>query len=447
MQTFLGSLFWFIVVGGVVVLVHELGHFWVARRCGVRVLRFSLGLGPPIWSLKGRGGTEFVIGAVPLGGYVRMLDERADEVPAAERELAFNRKPVGHRAAVMAAGPLFNFAFALVAFWVMLLAGVRDYAPYVGEATGLGAEAGIRQGDRISAVEGRPVDNWTHVLIELTTGAYRGASVAVELERADGARVVRHLALGDLKDRVDEERLLEQIGLVPWHRVPPAVIGRVLEGDPAARAGLRPGDRVLRVGDREVSGFAAMIEAMQSEAAAREGRVRLLIERDGKRSPVDVLPRKVRRGNQESWYLGAAPDLRETLRRSGPLQAVPGAITESWRLAEGTLEVLWHLLAGDASPKIVQGPIGIAQIANASAQSSLGDFMQLLALVSLGLGILNLLPLPFLDGGRLLYLAIEWIKGSPLSERAEILGLWLSLGALLAFFGLALFNDLSRLIE
>lgn len=447
MEVFVGSLFWFIVATSLLVTLHEFGHFWVARRCGVRVLRFSVGLGSPIWSRRGRDGTEYAIGAIPLGGYVKMLDEREVEVAASERAKAFNRKPLGQRAAIVAAGPLFNLGFALFAFWVMLLAGVRDYAPYVGESSGLMAEAGIERGDLIRRVADREVSNWTHVLVELTTRGYRRESVPIEIEQEGGGIQTRRLDLSQLEGGVDEKRFLEQIGLKPWHWVPPARVGRVLEGEPAALAGIRVGDRVIAVGDTPVDRFAAMSEAIQTEAAQRGGRVRLTLDRGGIRETLEVVARKERRGDKEMWFIGVGPELRETVRRAGPLEAIPQAFAETWRFTTGSLQVLWHMVAGEAGLDNLSGPITIAQFANYSAQGGFSEFVRFLALISLTLCIMNLLPVPILDGGHLLYYAIEWVKGSPLSERAQALGHYLGLGALLALMGLAFYNDLSRLVQ
>lgn len=204
MEMVLGSIFWFLVATGLLVTFHEFGHFWVARRCGVKVLRFSIGLGKPLWTRRGRDGTEYVIAAIPLGGYVKMLDEREAEVEAAEVHRAFNRKPIAQRVAIVAAGPLFNLIFALAAFWLMFLVGVRDYAPYVGEAEGLAARSGLQRGDLILAVDERPVSNWTHVLVDLTTRAYRGQTVTLALRRDNGDIVDQTVNLADLGAAVDE---------------------------------------------------------------------------------------------------------------------------------------------------------------------------------------------------------------------------------------------------
>jgi regulator of sigma E protease len=443
----LGSIFWFLVATSLLVTFHEFGHFWVARRCGVKVLRFSIGLGKPLWSRRGKDGTEYVIAAIPLGGYVKMLDEREADVEAADVGRAFNRKPLGQRVAIVAAGPLFNLVFALFAFWLMLLVGVRDYAPFVGETSGLAANSGLQRGDLILSVDERPTSNWTHVLVDLTTRAYRGQTVAVEVRRANGDIVTRSLNLGDLGEPVDEERFLAQLGLKPWHWVPPAVAGSLREGDPAMLAGLRAGDRVIKVGDTEVDRFASMSEAIQVEGAANDGRIRLLFERNGIRETLTIPARTEQRGDKAVWLIGVAPDMRETTRRHVPLDAVPQAFAETWRLTTGSLRVIWHMLAGDAQLKNVSGPISIAQFANYSAEGGFTQFLRFLGLISLSLCIMNLLPIPILDGGHLLYYLIEWVKGSPLSDRAQAVGHYLGLGALLALMCLAFFNDFSRLMS
>jgi regulator of sigma E protease len=435
------------VATSLLVTFHEFGHFWVARRCGVKVLRFSIGLGKPLWTRRGSGGTEYVIAAIPLGGYVKMLDEREADVEAAEVGQAFNRKSLGQRVAIVAAGPLFNLAFALFAFWLMLLVGVRDYAPYVGETSGLAQRSGLERGDLVLSVDQRSTSNWTHVLVDLTTKAYRGQSVTIEVRRSNGDIVERQMDLGDLGEAVDEERFLEQLGLKPWHWVPPAIAGSLRDGDPAMVAGLQPGDRVIKVGDVEVDRFAAMSEAIQAEGAANQGRIRLLVERNGIRETVAIPARTEKRGEKSVWLIGVGPDMRETTRRHGPLDAVPQAFAETWRLTTGSIRVIWHMLAGDAQLKNVSGPISIAQFANYSAEGGFTQFLRFLGLISLSLCIMNLLPIPILDGGHLLYYLIEWVKGSPLSDRAQAVGHYLGLGALLALMCLAFFNDLSRLMS
>ena len=447
MELVLGSIFWFLVATSLLVTFHEFGHFWVARRCGVKVLRFSIGLGKPLWMRRGRDGTEYAIAAIPLGGYVKMLDEREADVEAADLHQAFNRKSLGQRVAIVAAGPIFNLVFALFAFWLMLLVGVKDYAPYVGAAEGLSADSGLRRGDLILSVNERPVNNWTHVLVDLTTKAYRGETVSLDVRREDGSIATQRMNLGQLGEGVDEERFLTQLGLKPWHWVPPAAVGSLRAGDPAELAGLQPGDRVLQVGDTPVDRFMAMSEAIQADAAAHAGKVRLLIDRNGIRETIEVTALQEMRGDKMMWIIGVAPDFRETTRHYGPLAAIPQSFSETWRLTTGSLRVIQHMLSGEAQLKNVSGPISIAQFANYSAEGGFTQFLRFLGLISLSLCIMNLLPIPILDGGHLLYYFIEWVKGSPLSDRAQAVGSYLGLGALLALMCLAFFNDFSRMLS
>jgi regulator of sigma E protease len=446
MEMILGSIFWFLVATSLLVTFHEFGHFWVARRCGVKVLRFSIGLGKPLWSRRGADGTEYVIAAIPLGGYVKMLDEREADVDARDLDRAFNRKSLGRRIAIVAAGPIFNLIFAVAAFWLMLLVGVRDFAPYIGEATGLAARSGLERGDLIMAVDERPTSNWTHVLVDLTTRAYRGETVPIEVRQADGNIATRRLNLGDLGEAVDEERFLAQLGLQPWHWMPPATVYSVREGDPAMQAGVRAGDVVVQVGDTPVDRFGTMSEAIQKEASANAGRVRLQIDRNGIRENLLVQARSEARGDKSMWIIGVTPDMRETTRSYGPIAAVPQAFVETWRLTVGSLRVIQHMVTGQAQWKNISGPLSIAQFANYSAEGGFTQFLRFLGLISLSLCIMNLLPIPILDGGHLLYYFIEWVKGSPLSDRAQAFGQYLGLGALLALMCLAFFNDISRLM-
>ena len=447
MEMFLGSIFWFLVATGVLVTFHEFGHFWVARRCGVKVLRFSIGLGRPLWTRMGKDGTEYVLAAIPLGGYVKMLDEREGDVPVRDLDRAFNRKPLSQRAAIVLAGPIFNLVFALAAFWLMLLVGVRDFAPYVGEATGLSQRSGLEQGDLILSVNDAPVSNWTHVLIDLTTRAYRGESVKLELRKANGNIVSADVDLSDLGERVDEEHFLDQLGLKPWHWTPPALVGSVGKGEPAEAAGLQPGDQILAIGDTAVASFQAMSKAIQAEASANQGTVRVVRLRNGIRDTLVIKSRSDTRAGKVYPVIGIGPELRETLRSYGPLDAIPQAFVETWRLTAGSVKVIYHMLAGDAQLKNVSGPISIAQFANYSAQGGFTEFLRFLGLISLSLCIMNLLPIPILDGGHLLYFFIEWVKGSPLSDRAQAYGQYLGLGALLALMCLAFFNDLTRVFS
>ncbi len=444
MELFFDSIFWFLVATAILVTFHEFGHFWVARRCGVKILKFSVGFGKPLWSRIGKDGTEYVVAAIPLGGYVKMLDEREADVPPADRHRAFNRKPLSQRAAIVLAGPVFNLVFALAAFWVMLLVGVRDYAPYVGEATGLSQDSGLQRGDLILAVNDAPVSNWTHVLMDLTTRAYRGESVTLSIEAADGTRATRRMDLSKLGESVDEARFLPQLGLKPWHWVPASTVGAVVEGDPADLAGIKVGDQIVAIGGTPVATFEEMSKAIQADAAANAGTVDVVVLRNGIRESLSIQSKTIERGGKRYPMIGVGADYREALRRYDPVAAVPQAFVEAWRLTTTSMKVIYHMIVGDAQLKNISGPISIAQFVNYSAHGGFATFLQSLGLISLSLFIMNLLPIPILDGGHLLYFFIEWVKGSPLSERAQAFGQYLGLGALLALMCLAFFNDLTR---
>lgn len=444
----LGALWWLIVTLGILVTFHEFGHFWVARRNGVKVLRFSVGFGPALWKRRGRDGTEYVIGAIPLGGYVSMLDERDSErpLPPEERAQAFNAKSVGERMAIVTAGPAFNLLLAIIAFWAMFVVGKPDYAPVVGRSEGLAREAGIAPGDRILAVDGERVGTWTHILLALTRAALDRRDLVLELEDQRGERRSAALPLSRLGDFRDDGRTLEALGIRPRHLVAEARIGRVEAGSPAAEAGLAPGDLIIAVEGEPIADFEDFAERLQRSGQSG-GDVGLTIERGGDRLLLTVRPRFDEERGRYLIGITPAPPEYDALLRLGPLAALPAALKETWRLTEATFGMLWRMVAGIASTSHLSGPITIAQLAQGSARQGPGWFLFFLGLISLSLAILNLLPIPVLDGGHLLFLAIEWLKGSPLSERVLAAGQAVGLLIVFALIGLALYNDIVRLLS
>lgn len=445
-EVIFGSVFWFIVATALLVAFHEFGHFWVARRCGVKVLRFSVGFGRPLWMRRGQDGTEYVVAAIPLGGYVKMLDEREGDVPRDELAQSFNRQSLGKRSAIVAAGPLFNLAFALVAFWAMFLIGVPDYQPVIGQAKGLAESAGLRSGDRISEIDGAPVDNWTHVVIGLTTRAYSGESVPLRVVDEAGQERLLRLDLASLEDQVQETKILEQMGIEPWHWTRPALVGGTVPDSAAAKAGMREGDLVRRVGAVEVASFVAMAEEIQKQAPASDGRVTLVVRRGDAEISLPMRAVSSVEDGTTVWRIGMFAELHTTVRRAGPLAAIPESFKEAWRITAGSVAMIYHLIAGDASLRNVSGPISIARFADASARAGVDRFLWFLGVISLSLFIINLLPIPILDGGHLLYYFIEWVKGSPLSESAQVAGQYVGMAALLALMSLAFFNDIVGLM-
>ena len=453
MSDLLGSIWWMIVALGVLVTFHEFGHYWVARRCGVKVLRFSVGFGKPLWSRRDRHGTEFALAAIPLGGYVKMLDEAEGEVPPAQRDQAFNRKSVWQRIAVVAAGPLANIVLCVALLWAMFVIGKQDYSATVGSVSGIAADAGFQRGDRILRVGDRTIDTWTDASIVLTKAAIDGADLPVEVETASGGTTTRTLPLSRLPVGFDQENAVALSGLVWRHWVTPAIVGKVAPGS-AADGVLQAGDIVTAVDGQPVHGFGDI--AAQVDALGKRGGMAMVeVDRAGERLAFELAPRLTplpdgAKGHY--WALGLAapektrlPEYDATLHY-GPLAAVPAALRETGKLTSDSLGMIRRMLTGDASLKNVSGPITIAQVANVSAKRGLDWFLWFLAAMSLSLAIINLLPIPVLDGGHLLYYLIELVKGSPLSERHMVAGQYVGLAALAGLMGLAFYNDILRLM-
>jgi regulator of sigma E protease len=450
MSEFLGSIWWMLVTLGVLITFHEYGHFVVARRFGVKVLRFSVGFGNALWSRYGRDGTEYRIAAVPLGGYVKMLDEREGEVRDDELDQAFNRKPVGARIAIVIAGPLFNLIFAVFAFWLMFVVGKPDYLPILGQPTGLAQEAGIQTGDRIVRLDGEPLASWSAVQLELIDAIAARRDVALEVQGTEGGVRRIGLPLSHIARDLDEVGAIKALGIAPKDLVPPPVIGDVSWRTPADQAGLQAGDRVLSINGTEIESFQGMAKVVQAEAAGGKP-LNLVVQRDHSEFPITLTPEKSddkdAAGNP-IYRMGVGPvDMHDTVLRYGPVDAVPAALRETWNVGSKTVSLLKHLIFGRVSASNLQGPVGIAQFANYSAHQGFATFISFLGLLSLSLCLMNLLPIPILDGGHLLYYLIELVKRSPLSERAMVMGQYVGLAFLMGLMGLAFYNDILRLVS
>ncbi len=457
MSEFLGSIWWLLVALGLLITFHEFGHYWVARRMGVRVLKFSIGFGKKLWSRKGRDGTEYVIAAIPLGGYVKMLDEREGEVEDCDLGQAFNRKSVWARIAIVIAGPAFNLIFTLLAFWMMFLVGIPDSRPVIGEINGIAASAGIEVGDRIVSLDGRNTDTWSHAILGLITPALDRDKVTLGLERSNGEQRQVELDLGQLGSDFQEEKALEGIGITPWRASLPAVVGEVSADSPAYRAGFKVDDRIISIGGEQVPDWAWVGTLVQQQGSQGQP-LKVTVERAGGELELSVIPAESSSGTfSKRLILGIInkppdADLQAQISRAyflnqyGLFNGLTAAGSEMWRLTGSTLGLLGRMLTGSASVKNLSGPISIAQFANSSANAGVSSFLFFLGAISLSLGILNLLPIPVLDGGHLLYYLIELVKGSPVSEQIQAKGQYIGLMALFGLMGIAFFNDILRLV-
>ncbi len=444
------SLLAFIVAISVLVAVHEYGHYLVGRLAGMKVLRFSIGFGKPIWKRIGGGSdrTEYCISAIPLGGYVRFLDSREGPVDPSDEGRAFNQRPIPARIAVLLAGPGFNFAFAILAYWLLFVYGVPTVKPAIGDVQpgSYAAEAGLESGDRIIAVGDADTADWESALVAMLEQMTDDGRVPLTLENDDGGRRVAVIDVGEDTARLTEPGLLfDGLGFSPWQ--PPVVIADTAPDGRAHAAGLRGGDRLLKIDGsdiRRTSDVAAAVAPRPGES------LRIQYERNGRVYSVDVVPAVDEQDGETRGLLGVTvtADWGELayMRQYGPLESIGKATARMWASTVFTLRMLGRMVTGDVSIKNISGPINIAQFAGASAQAGISSFLSFLAIVSISLGVLNLLPVPVLDGGQILYQLIELAKGSPLSERAQLAGQQIGIFALLLLMSFAFYNDIARIL-
>ncbi|MBD3585390.1 sigma E protease regulator RseP [Salinimonas sp. HHU 13199] len=449
MFSFFWSLGAFIVALGILVAVHEWGHFFVARRCGVKVERFSIGFGKPLWRRVDKHGTEFVVAAIPLGGYVRMLDERIDTVAPGQKDKAFNNKPVLQRIAIIAAGPGVNFIFALFALFVMYLIGLQTVKPVIGqiEPDSIAAQANLPEQAEIVTVGSRTTPDWESVNFELVS--YIGKQqVPISLKTSSHGTINTTLNTTDWNFDPEKESALGSLGITPFRPDATLTLAVVAPDSPAAQAGLQVGDTLTMFNGDPIDDWAALVEAISDKPGEN---IVLTVNRDGQARTINATIARRDTEQGQSGYLGVSPQFTDWpegyvfVHQYGPVEALVKAGDKTWRLITLSLSMIGKLLTGDVSLNNLSGPISIAQGAGVSAGYGLVYFLSFLALISVNLGIINLLPLPMLDGGHLMYFAIEWVTGKPVSEVAQEWGFRIGGVILFMIMGIAIFNDISRI--
>ncbi|WP_237065634.1 RIP metalloprotease RseP [Microbulbifer guangxiensis] len=449
---FIQTVIWALVALGVLVAFHEAGHFLVARLCGVKVLRFSIGFGRRLLSRYDRHGTEFTVSAIPLGGYVKMLDEREGPVSADQLDQAFNRKSVWARIAIAAAGPAANFLLAILLFWVVFMGGAAGPVPIVDrvEPGSIAARAGLEGGQEIIAVDGEATPTWQALNWRLANRLGDTGTIEFtvrypdsDLEYHSSVDIERWLAAQEVPDP------LAEIGLTLWTPSVTLTLSRVTEDSAAERAGLLAGDTVLATDGERFEAWEAWTEYVRAQAGQV---IQVEVDRDGERLLLPVKPEAVTlEDGQVIGRIGVLPVVetwpedRVRTYHYGFAGAALKGLEETWDKTRFTLNSLKKLIFGELSTKNLSGPITIAKVAGTSAEAGWQSFLSLLALLSISLGVLNLLPIPVLDGGHLLYYGIEAIKGSPVSERVQMIGLQVGMVLVLGIMGLALYNDILRL--
>ncbi len=454
MNNFLFYLAAFALVLGTLIVVHEYGHYLVARLAGVKVLRFSVGFGRAIWSRRiGRDQTELAIGIFPLGGYVKMLDEREGEVPPEESHRAFNRRPVAWRMAIVAAGPLANFLLAILLFWGVFLYGSEELKPIFGTppVASAAAAAGFENGERVLKVAGEEVVTWQEMRWVLLRRAVDQSIIEFELINARNEITVRHLDVSSARESGWEGEALEKLGISFFKPMVRPLLKTISPNSAAAAADLRPGDEILAIDGKAIVSWSSVVETIRhSPGKALEFEVL----RDGARFSLQIRPATIVEKGREIGRIGAAVGDTELSRSEfmtmvsyGPVAALGKALSETWEKSVFSLVMMGKMLTGEVSWRNLSGPVTIADYAGQSARLGMDYYIKFLALVSISIGVLNLLPIPILDGGHLLYYVVEIIKRRPLSERTMEIGQQIGLALLLMLMAFAFYNDFNRLFS
>ncbi len=446
-MSFFSTLFYFILVIGILVAVHEFGHFWVARKAGVKVIRFSIGFGHVLWRYQQNPtSTEYVLSLIPLGGYVKMVDEREGEVKAEDLAFSFNRQSLLARTAIVAAGPIFNLVLAVALFWSVLVIGEVGIRPILGQpsAHSFAENAGFSEGDEIISVNNEPTPTWTHAMSTIISTALEGdTDIAINVKNRDEAQTVKTLHV-DTAETQNPDALYEKLGFKLFSPTLQPLIGNVLENGAAKLAGLKQGDLIVRANEITVKEWQQWVDIVK---ASPNKTLQILVERDGVQSTLTITP------NAEG-KIGASVKIPENLLKSfqihyslSPIDAIPQAFSTTYHYSTSTLKMMGQMFAGKASLENLSGPISIAQYAGQSAEMGLVHFLKFMGLISVSLGVLNLLPIPVLDGGHLFFFALEGLKGSPVSDKIQFFFQKIGIALLGLLMSIAMFMDVGRLFQ
>ncbi|MAX53173.1 MAG: RIP metalloprotease RseP [Methylophaga sp.] len=440
------SLIFFLIALAILIIIHEYGHFWVARRCGVKVLRFSVGFGKPIWQKVGKDGTEYVLAPIPMGGYVKMLDEREMPVSEEQAQFAFNRQSLAKRVAIVSAGPIANLIFAILAYWMLFVVGVSGIKPIIDDVhpDSIAAQAGLNPNDEILQVDGKRTPTWNSVYKALIQKAEYGERTEI-LVLTSG--IEQQYALVIPQVSIDQAgSILDKIGIEPLRPAIKPVLGEIVPDSPAQKAGLKVGDVLLSSQQQTIDNWSKWVELIQASAGKE---LNIEIQRNEQRLTLTLTPQA---GDDGKGRIGAAVDASQsTIPQDlqaelsyGPVEAVWQAVIQTWDFSSSTLKSLWGMITGKVSTDNLGGPISIAQIAGSSAEQGVTSFISFLAMISITLGILNLLPIPMLDGGHLAMFAVEAVRGKPISEITQMQIQKVGFLILIMVMFIAFFNDLTR---
>ncbi len=453
MITVLSSVFFFILALAILITVHEFGHYWVARKLGVKVLRFSIGFGKPLWrKVGGPDNTEYVVAAIPLGGYVRMLDEREGDVAPEEQHRAFNRQSLARRFAIVVAGPVFNFILAIAAYWLIFVMGTVGMKPIVGAVTAdsIAAQAGLSQGDEIVSVAGKRTFTWENVVVGMLESALDSGEIVLKVKpSADSAEVEHRFQFATIPDDLNRGGFLDQIGMRPYRPAMPPAIGELSPEGAASDAGMQVGDLIISADGVAVTDWEEWVSYVR---ARPDKAIAVIVMRDGAQVALSLTPAALTSREGKIGKIGAGVVLQQMPAelvahiQYGPLDSLVNATAKTWDMSVLTLNMLGKMVVGDVALSNLSGPISIARYAGYSASIGFISFLTFLAIISISLGVLNLLPIPMLDGGHLMYYLIEMVKGSAVSERTQIFGQKIGIAMLLGLMVVAFYNDILRLL-